>query len=200
MKTPSFFSTLDTLNPPQQICFAAAILTRSAPNYQLFLELTQFGDIQLFRQALNLLWDFASGQQNQAALEKWLPQIEQHIPDREAFDMYGVHPATDAMLSLSMAMNCALSPSSEEVDGIAQLALKTIGQFLKYSEVPELKGTELQQYIEQHPLYLQQLDFYDELLDTLAKVKLTPSLIKEIKTLARNDETSHLGISISEEK
>lgn len=199
MKTPSFLSQLNPLTHPQQICFAAAIITRSMPNYQLFLELTQSGDTQLFRQALNLLWDFASGQQNQAALEKWLPQVEQHIPDREAFDMYGVHPATDAILSLSMAMHCALSPSTEEVDGIAQLALKTIGQFLKYSEATELKGIELQQYIEQHPLYLQQLDFYDELLATLTKAKLTSPLIKEIRNLSRNDDISHLGVSTAEE-
>ncbi|WP_281648070.1 YjaG family protein [Parendozoicomonas sp. Alg238-R29] len=180
----------------QLTALATAIAQRSWPNYALFSSVTEFGDSSELNHCLNMLWDHVAGQQSAKNFERLLERLEDQTPDVSQFDMYGVYPALDAIVSLTTAVHCSMNPSQDDALSNARLSLSTIGRFLSQVEVPDLKGVELNQYIEQHPLTLQHLDFIDEAVATLARSKPNQDMKKSLRLLATNDGISELGISL----
>jgi uncharacterized protein YjaG (DUF416 family) len=56
-----------TLSPWQQIAFAAALIERMLPNYQLFSTAADFGDAKVLRNQLDLIWQWlanSTGKEN----------------------------------------------------------------------------------------------------------------------------------------
>ncbi len=182
--------------PWQITAFVTATAQRSLPNYALFSEVTGFGDISELTHSLNMLWDFIAGQQSAKNFETLLERLEEQTPDVEQFDMYGVYPALDAIVALTTAVHCAIEPSLDDALSNATLSLSTIYRFLSHVEVTDLKGVELNQYIEQHPLTLQQLDFLEEVVSLIDRGKPNAELKKALRLLASNEGISELGISI----
>ncbi len=187
---------LHKFQPWKQTAFATAMAQRSLSNFGLFSEVTGFGDVSELKHCLNMLWDHIAGQQSAKNFERLLERLEEQTPNIDDFDMYGVYPALDAIVSLTTAVHCAMQPSSEEAVSNGRLSLSTIGKFLGHMEAADLKGTELSQYVDQHPLMLQHLDFIDEVCQILGKAKPNPELKKQLRALACNDNISELGISL----
>ena len=191
-----FIHRLENLPEWKLTAVTTAIAERSWPNFALFSELVEFGDAPESRHCLNMLWDNVAGHQSAKNFERLLEKLEPSIPNLDEFEMFGAQPAHDAIISAVCAVNCAMAPDAGEAASALTLSLSTIGKFIKYSEALELNGIELQQYVEQHEMYLQQLDFIDEVFDTLTKAKQTPETMKKLRTLAKNDGISHIGISL----
>ncbi|CAM3663646.1 YjaG family protein [Parendozoicomonas haliclonae] len=187
---------LADFKPWQLTAFCTATAQRSLPNYALFSDVTEFGDTAELTHTLNMLWDFIAGQQSAKNFERLLERLEEQTPDVQQFDMYGVYPALDAIVALTTAVHCAMEPSVDDATCNAKLTLSTIGRFISQIEVPELNGVELHQYIDEHPLMLQHLDFLDEAIRLLSTGKPNAELKKALRTLAINDGTSELGISL----
>ncbi|MCL6271621.1 YjaG family protein [Sansalvadorimonas sp. 2012CJ34-2] len=189
---------LQKFQPWKQTAFATAMAQRSLSNFGLFSQVTGFGDLSELKHCLNMLWDHIAGQQSAKNFERLLERLEEQTPDIDDFDMYGVYPALDAIVSLTTAVHCAMQPSADEALSNGELSLSTIGKFLGQTEASELKGTELSQYIDQHPLTLQHLDFIDEVCTLLSKAKPNADMKKKLRELALNDGLSELGISMEE--
>lgn len=194
-----FLKQTQSLKPWQMTALASAICERAWPNYALFADIAQFGTPADVRHCLNMLWDNASGLQSTKNFERLLEKLDANTPELDDFDMFGVHPALDFIVSLNCAVNCAMAiePQDAEVASLLTLSLSTIGKFIKYVEAPELKGTELTQYIEQHELYIIQMAFIEELIGEIKSLpKQNKDVVREIKKLAANEGISHLGISL----
>ncbi|MGI9273606.1 MAG: DUF416 family protein [Endozoicomonas sp.] len=176
---------------------AAAVTERSWPNFALFAELADFGEPADVRHSLNMLWDHVAGHQSAKNFERLLEKLEPNVPDLDEFDMFGAIPAHDAVVSLICAVNCAMTPSSDETASALTLSLSTVGKFIKYTEADELKGTELSQYIEQSEAYLQQQGFIEEVLKILEQQKKqNPEFMMQLRRLSQNEGVSQLGISL----
>ena len=194
-----FLKQIQSLKPWQMTALASAICERAWPNYALFADITEFGTPADVRHCLNMLWDNAAGLQSAKNFERLLEKLDANTPQLDDFDMFGVHPALDFIVSLNCAVNCgmAIEPQDAEVASLLTLSLSTIGKFIKYAESPELKGTELTQYIEQHELYMIQMDFIEGLIQEVSDLpKQNKNIVRELKTLAANEGISHLGISM----
>ncbi|WP_194842483.1 DUF416 family protein [Endozoicomonas sp. OPT23] len=191
-----FIRRLENLPEWKLTAVTTAIAERAWPNFALFSELVEFGDTAECQHCLNMLWDNIAGHQSAKNFERLLERLEPCIPDMDEFEMFGAQLAHDAIISTICAVNCSMEPDAGESASALTLSLSTIGKFIKYSEALELKGTELQQYIEQHEMYLQQLDFIDEIFETISKSKQNPETMKKLRTIAKNDGVSHIGISL----
>ena len=174
----------------------AAMTERAWPNFSLFSELAEFGDNKEVRHCLDMLWDNVAGHQSAKNFERLLEKLEPNIPDLEEFEMFGAQPAHDTVISMICGVSGAMEADAAETASALTLSLSTVGKFIRYTEADELKGTELQQYIEQHNLYLQQMDFIDEVFEMLLKAKQTPEVMKKLKAYAKNDGISNIGISL----
>ena len=174
-----------------------ALAEQSWPNFALFADITEFGHTDDVRHCLNMLWDHVAGQQSAKNFERLIERLDDSTPSPDDYDMYGVQPALDTIVGIHCALQCAMTPSEEEAASIMTLSLSTVSKMIKYSEGDSLKGTELSQYIEQHPLYLSQQTFIDTLLEIVRKEKKqTIQAMRAIREFARNDGVSQLGISL----
>ncbi|WP_153301427.1 DUF416 family protein [Endozoicomonas arenosclerae] len=191
-----FLRQLEKLSGWKLTAMSAAVCERSWPNFALFAELTDFGQPDDVRHSLDMLWDNVAGYQSAKNFERLLEKLEPNIPDLEELDMFGAIPAHDCIVTMICAVNCAMEPDAGETASAMTLSLSTIGKFIKYTEAEELKGTELQQYIEQHELYGQQIEFMQEVLEMISRCKQSPDAMKQVRALAKNDGISHIGIGL----
>ena len=194
-----FLKQIQSLKPWQMTALASAICERAWPNYALFADITGFGISEDVRHCLNMVWDNAAGLQPAKNFERLLEKLDANTPELDDFDMFGVHPALDFIVSLNCAVNCAMAiePPEAELASLLTLSLSTIGKFIKYAEAPELKGIELTQYIEQHDLYLIQMEFIEELMQEIKQLpQQHKDPVRELRTFAANEGISHLGISM----
>ncbi|AMO55453.1 hypothetical protein GZ77_10115 [Endozoicomonas montiporae] len=192
-----FRDRIDSFTDWKLTAAATAVSERAWPNFALFSELAEYGDSPTVRHCLNMLWDNIAGHQSSKNFERLLEKIDDNTPNPDDFDMFGVQPALDAIVSINCAINCAMTPSHDEAASALTLSLSTIGKFIRYAEVPDLNGTELAQYIEEHDLYKQHMGFLDNMLDILkTQKKQNPDFMKEVRAMAQNDGISQLGISL----
>ncbi|KEQ19597.1 DUF416 family protein [Endozoicomonas numazuensis] len=191
-----FLRQLDKLPAWKLTAVTTSVCERSWPNFALFAELAEFGQPEDARHCMNMLWDNVAGHQSAKNFERLLEKLEPNVPDLDELDMFGAIPAHDAVVSMICAVNCAMEPDAGEAASALTLSLSTIGKFIKYTEAEELKGTELQQYVEQHELYQQQIAFIQEVLDQISRCKQSPDTMKQIRTLAKNEGISHIGIGL----
>jgi len=115
----------------QKIAYAAALVSRMYPNYALFSELTETGDKTVFENILNLVWEFASGENQQIDFCKQQDKLEPITPDPEQFDMYGVWPALDAVVALASLLSVCDRFDREEISNISIVSRATIISFLE---------------------------------------------------------------------
>ena len=190
---------ISSLKPWQFTTLATAVCERAWPNFALFADITEFGDPSEVRHSLNMLWDNVAGLQSAKNFERLLEKLDANTPELDDFDMFGVHPALDLIVGLNCAVSCAMINEAPEAEAASALtlSLSTIGKFIKYTEAPELKGVELTQYIEQHELYITQLEFIESLITLLKKTsKQNKDFARNLQKEAANEGISQLGISL----
>ena len=181
----------------QLTAISAAVTERSWTHYLLFSDLTDFGDAKEVRHCLNLLWDNIAGLQSAKNFERLLEKLENNTPDQNDFDMFGVEPALDFIVSLNCAVNCAMESSIDDVASALTLSFNTIGKYIKHAETPDLDDTELALYIEKHDLYLAHLNYVDDLINTLRnQKKQNKDFARSLQKTAENGGISSLGISL----
>lgn len=174
-----------------------ALAEQSWPNFALFSELAEYRGSAPLRHCLDMLWEHAAGLQSSRNFERLFQRLDENTPNPDHYTMYGVQPALDSITSIHCALQCAITPTEEEVASVITLSLDTISKMIKYTEAQTLKGTELAQYITKHPLILTQQVFIDELLARIKKEKKQNRItMKTIKAFAQNEGVSQLGISL----
>lgn len=192
-----YFAKIQQLTPWQLTTLATAVTQRAWPNFALFAELTEFGNIEDVSHCLNMLWDYCAGAQSAKNFERLLERLDENTPAPEDFDMFGVQPALDFAVGLHCAINCAMKASADEVASAFTVSFSTIGKLIKYSEAPELKGTELAQYTVGHDLYQVHQQFVTELITIVSgQQKQGRDFIRELQRFSANEDISQLGISL----
>ncbi len=201
MPNADLYLTLKQLKHWQQVAFISALAERNLANYQLFSQICAFGDTKVLRQNLNLLWDCAAGLQSAKNFETQLDLLEENTPDPQRFDNYGAYPALDCCVLINSALSCAMKEGLDDVLNASTLSLSTVAQLIEFTERPDSETDSdqenFEQHIIQHRLYLQELDFQQDLAK-LALQHNNPSkpLIKSLRTLAKNEGVSSIGIAI----
>ena len=188
---------IDGLAPWQLATLATAVTERAWPNFALFCQITEYGQPDELRHALNMVWDYCSGLQSSKNFERYLELLDENTPSTDDFEMFGVEPALDFTTGLHCTLLCAMKSSPEETASALTVSLTTIGKLIEYTEADTLEGIELNDYIEQHELYQAQEAFIDYLIETmLQKPKQAKEFVREMKAVAMNNGVSQLGISV----
>ncbi len=197
MRTGELRKQLESLKPWQQAAFCTAQAERTWPNFALFAELTGFGEAEDVRNTLDRLWEFVAGQRSAKQLERLHEKLDHNIPNPDDYDVYGVQPALDMIVGVTSALSCSITPNFDEAMSAGLLVQSTVGKFIKFSEVPELKGTELNQYIHDHPLSEEQDVFFAELFELFKQHPTAkPAVAKALRRLSENESTSNIGITL----
>jgi len=100
---------LEKLESWQHVTFMACLCERMVPNYRAFCQQTGFGDGQLYRRILDLLWETLVVKDAKVNFDSQLEKLEEAIPSADDYDLYGVYPAIDACVALSELLHSRLS-------------------------------------------------------------------------------------------
>ena len=190
------------LNYWQQIAFSAALLERMLPNYRLFSENSQFGDYAILRNQLDLVWQWLDKNSRvKININAQLNKLEEHTPDPEEFDSFGVFPALDvcmAMMSLlQLIQSNGADKNHEDITSISRLSHNSVSYYVELLLIEEESTDEIElKAINEHPLTVWEKETQFELFDFLkfaAENKRSCQLAKE---MALSEGLSNLGIEI----
>ena len=178
----------------QQVAYGAAMVGRMAQNYSLFCEVAHQGDAKVFHNILQLVWEFASGQNTSIDFLRQQDKLEAVVPDAEQFDGFGVWPAMDATTALFALLSACDSSDVDEILSIATLSRSTIEHYLQAVE----EGGEF----DKHPLVLADREFSEEVIEVLLKLqsegKSRKDCVMAVKVVVEGLEVSNIGVSASE--
>ena len=100
---------LEKLESWQHVTFMACLCERMYPNYAMFCKQTEFGDGQIYRRILDLVWEVLTVKDAKINFDSQLEKFEEAIPSADDYDLYGVYPAIDACVALSEVMHSRLT-------------------------------------------------------------------------------------------
>ncbi|MGB1199636.1 MAG: YjaG family protein [Thalassotalea sp.] len=191
---------LNKLSLWQKIAFSAALLERMLPNYQMFSQAAEFGDVSILRNQLNLIWQrLDKSQKVKINYQAQLTKLEEQVPDPESFDFFGVYPALDtsmALMSLLQAMQ-----DNEDDEGfiaVSRLSHNSVSFYLELMLAQEGEDQEAveisEDALEQHPLMIWELEMQNELFDTVKAVSENKKSCDKLKSIALSEGLSNLGI------
>ncbi|MGK0500490.1 MAG: hypothetical protein ACJAYG_002140 [Oceanicoccus sp.] len=177
---------LEDLTEWQAISLGACLVARMRPNYILFAEIADSSDAAVFTNILNLVWEFAAGQNQKIDFQKQLEKLEVITPDLDAYDFYGVWPALDATVALASLLSCCERFDTEEIAAIATLSRSTIDGYLSTA------GIEFDE--PEHPLVIDEQAFVEQLLSVLRQQASRVVMIAELKALVATVAVSNIGL------
>lgn len=195
MKKPATFARIKALNPRQQIAFNQMLISRMLPNYELYQELTNTGDINVLKNVHELLWQWLYTAKFKIDQEIQQEKIEALIPQAQPDDGIGVYAAIDA--SMALIANLALLSDSEfrhkEVTYPSLISQGTIERLLITSAEVEHSQEALA-----HPHMRWEIETQNEFLDTIEKIKhFSKATCIELKKQALADGVTNLGLEIN---
>lgn len=196
-----------------QVTFAAALLERMLPNYQMFSEAAEFGEAKILRNQLDIIWQWlADSRAVKINTDAQLTKLEPQTPDPEAFDFFGVFPALDACMALTAlwqlmqvkpAKKGKVDPLElEDIQSISRLSHNSVSYYVELLLVEELGDTLADdqdvssEQIKQHPLMQWELETQNELFDFLQFAAVDKRTCQLAKKMVLSEGMSNLGIEI----
>ena len=185
----------------QQVAFATALLERMLPNYQMFSENSEFGNYDLLRNQLDLIWQWLDKNNKiKININAQLNKLEEQTPDPEEFDSFGVFPALDvcmAMVSLwQLIQTNGTDKDDEDINSISRLSQNSVNYYVELLLIEENNEDIQEDDVDKHPLIVWEKETQSELFDFLkiaAENKRSCQLAKE---MVLSEGLSNLGIAI----
>lgn len=175
------------------VAYAATLIERMQPNYQLFCQVTEFTDPSQFRKTLDLVWEWLATPKAKINLAVQQERIEEATPDAQDFDNFGVYPAIDASISLATTLLLMAGDEPQGAVIVSKLSQGGVEAFIEATAESEISVVE----IKQHPLMQWEIAFQQELLDTILNLKSGVDSVKTLKQMASQDGVSNIGIERS---
>ena len=190
---------LEQLSGWRQFAFLLALAERAFPNFALFAEITHPVDGDRFRYGLDQGWSMLEQKNHNVDVFKLLARLESACPDPGAHDFYGVHPALDAWQLLEQALLCHVNPDRKRAADGAAMAMGTVVTFIEVTDGDGLDENELVRLLEKHELTDAEQGFQQALVERLRPRRAPDAeLVEELRTMARNDGISNLGLEVPE--
>lgn len=201
MNANQFLKAVEQLQGWRQTAFLLALAERAFPNYALFSEAIGSRAGGKMRHLLDSGWALFENKAAENLIPQLLARLENLSPDVEAYDAYGVYPASDFCVLLEEALLSRLNPSKHRATEASQIATGTVMNFIGFSEGEDLEESELVRLLDSHPLMKEDKLFQRDLILGLKRQRVPKErYIEELKTLAANDGVSNLGITLGDDE
>ncbi|GEK11074.1 YjaG family protein [Pseudoalteromonas sp. McH1-7] len=196
MSKANNFQRIRELNYLQKAVLGAAIIERMLPNYSLFSEATGFGDEQVLRNTLNLIWEKILIPKSKISLEKLVEKVEPNVPELSDFDMFGTYPAIDVATALLGMLQGLMAKDEHEFVSVAKISQATVAKYIEFMLMAEdvLPTNEL---IREHPQMQYEIEILAELIEHVEKMgRISSDSVKSLKELALADGQTNIGLEL----
>ncbi|NKI75420.1 DUF416 family protein [Dickeya sp. CFBP 2040] len=185
---------LEKLASWQHVTFMACLCERMYPNYHEFCQQTDFGDAQLYRRILDLVWETLVVKDARVNFDSQLEKLEDAIPVADDYDIYGVYPAIDACVALSELLHSRLSGETlEHAVTISETSIRSVAMLEMTQAGREMTDEELKNL----PAVEEEWDIQWEIFRLLADCEERDlELIKGLRADLREAGVSNIGINL----
>lgn len=191
------FQRIRELSKRQQSILSLLLLERMKPNYQLFVQVTDFPQPYELDNLMQNLWHrtlVKGAKVNLSAMEN---KLEELTPNEHDFDMYGVYPAI--YFCTAMLTYIAGEASEDELDpvAVAKISQGCIVHLIEYQAgEDELDNAA----IREHELMQAETELLSSVIDWLENAKLGGKDAKQIQQQAFDvafaDPVTNIGIEL----
>ena len=188
-KKLSTFAQVRALEGRNAIAFSVALLDRMVPSYQLFCEVTEYGDPSVLTHCLSLMWEVLGNPKSKVNFATQLEKVEEATPDTSDFDTYGVYPAIDAAIAMSATISLILKDDPQGAVVVSKLSQGSVEAYLLATD----EATD--ETVKSHPLMEFEIAIQQELLDTVQSDKPWLEKLKLLKDIAASEGISNIGIA-----
>nr|WP_299243726.1 YjaG family protein [uncultured Halomonas sp.] len=194
--SPSGFKTrLRELNRRQQLAFMAALCERLMPNYALYVQMTEQGDIQSLRVILDLVWEALQVRDARIDFARQAEKLAELGPPDED-DSFGARRATETVVALSAILDALQGDAPEAPLEVSQVSRNGVQAFIEMTEGSDDDDAQRNAArLRDHPLMDEEHDFQAMVLESV-EVALDREALKSLRNLGRNEGVSNLGLSL----
>ncbi|AXW86636.1 hypothetical protein AU509_16250 [Lonsdalea britannica] len=185
---------LEKLESWQHVTFMASLCERMYPNYHEFCRQTEFGDAQVYRRILDLIWETLVVKDAKVNFDLQLEKLEDAVPSAEDYDLYGVYPAIDACIALGELVHSRLSGETlSHAIVISETSIRTVAMLEMTQAGREMTDEELKVI----PAIEEEWDLQWEIFRLLAACEERDiELIKGLRADLREAGSSNIGINL----
>lgn len=187
---------LEKLESWQHLTFMASLCERMYPNYQMFCLESGFGEPQIYRKILDLVWETLVIKDAKVNFDSQLEKLEEAIPSSDDYDMYGVYPAIDACIALGELVHSRLSGETlSHAIAISETSIRTVAMLEMTQAGKEMTDEELKVI----PAVEEEWDIQWEIFRLLADCEERDlELIKGLRSDLREAAVSNIGINLTQ--
>ncbi|MDR3430376.1 MAG: YjaG family protein [Rouxiella aceris] len=187
---------LEKLESWQHWTFMASLCERMYPNYQMFCLQTGFGEPQIYRKILDLVWETLVIKDAKVNFDSQLEKLEEAIPSSDDYDIYGVYPAIDACIALGELIHSRLSGETlSHAVAISETSIRTVAMLEMTQAGKEMTDEELKVI----PAVEEEWDIQWEIFRLLADCEERDlELIKGLRSDLREAAVSNIGINLTQ--
>lgn len=201
VKKANNFQRIRELPIQKQFILAATLVQRMLPNYQLFSEATEFGDIHIMQSALAVMWERIVSRKVKVDFEKQIEKIEPCVPELTDFDMVGVYPAIDSATALISLIQGIEEEDAKYLVDVSKISQASVSKMIEFELASEMEDSEEiiieNKAIREHPLMQYEMSFLSELLDKVEALgKIDSGTVREMKTYANHDGMTNIALSL----
>ncbi|MFP1744367.1 YjaG family protein [Lonsdalea quercina] len=185
---------LEKLESWQHVTFMASLCERMYPNYHEFCRQTEFGDAQVYRRILDLIWETLVVKDAKVNFDLQLEKLEDAVPSADNYDLYGVYPAIDACIALGELIHSRLSGETlSHAIVISETSIRTVAMLEMTQAGREMTDEELNVI----PAIEEEWDLQWEIFRLLAACEERDiELIKGLRADLREAGSSNIGINL----
>lgn len=168
------------------------LMRTHVPQLRRILSANGFGDGQIYRRILDLIWETLTVKDAKVNFDSQLEKFEEAIPSADDFDLYGVYPAIDACVALSELVHSRLSGETlEHAVEVSKTSITTVAMLEMTQAGREMSDEELKE----NPAVEQEWDIQWEIFRLLAECEERDiELIKGLRADLREAGESNIGI------
>jgi len=187
---------LEKLESWQHVTFMASLCERMYPNYQAFCLETGFGEAQLYRRILDLIWETLVVKDAKVNFDSQLEKLEEAVPSSDDYDIYGVYPAIDACIALGELIHSRLSGETlSHAIAVSETSIRTVAMLEMTQAGKEMTDEELKVI----PAVEEEWDIQWEIFRLLADCEERDlELIKGLRSDLREAAVSNIGINLTQ--
>ena len=187
---------LEKLESWQHLTFMASLCERMYPNYQMFCLQSGFGEAQLYRRILDLVWETLVVKDAKVNFDSQLEKLEEAIPSSDDYDIYGVYPAIDACIALGELIHSRLSGETlSHAIAVSEASIRTVAMLEMTQAGKEMTDEELKVI----PAIEEEWDIQWEIFRLLADCEERDlELIKGLRSDLREAAVSNIGINLTQ--
>jgi len=189
-KKSGFFTRIKELSFDEQLVFANILSERMLPNYQLFSESVDFGNVKVLHTIVDIIWQKLAKQSVKFNLEVQQNKLLENTPELADYDNFGVVAAIDCAMAINTMLVAIEQKLDEDLINISKLSSSTVASYIGVVE-----GDISDEDTFSHEMMLEEKTLQEYLLERIEnQATLTPLFLKELRREFNDFGISNIGI------